>query len=65
MSARTQVVKNLSLVPNLTLRAVLRWASATIEAHARYRVKSTMSPSQWRRVDREIQRYRRLMHAVR
>ena len=63
MSATTHAAKNSTFLPNFALRAVLRWVSATIEAHARYRVRSAMSPSQCQQVDREIRRYRRVMHA--
>jgi hypothetical protein len=65
MSTATHATKNATLVPNFTLRAVLQWARSAIEAHARYRVKSAMSPSQCQQAEREIRRYRRLMHAGR
>jgi uncharacterized protein (DUF1778 family) len=65
MSTTTHPTKNFTLFPNFTLRAALRWARTVIETHARYRVKSAMSPSQCQQVDREIRRYRRLMHAGR
>jgi hypothetical protein len=65
MSATTHAAKNTTPVPAFTLRAVLQLARSAIEAHARYRVKSAMSPSQCQQVDREIRRYRRLMHAGR
>ena len=65
MSVTTQATKNATLVPNFALRAVLQWARTAIERHARYRVKSAVSPAQCRQVDREIQRYRRLMNVGR
>jgi hypothetical protein len=45
------------------LRALLLAARTAIEAHARYRVKSAVSPSQFLQSDRDIRRYRRLMQA--
>ena len=45
------------------LHTLLRAARTAIEAHARYRVNSAVSPSQFQQADREIRRYRRLMRA--
>jgi hypothetical protein len=45
------------------LRALLRAVRMAIEAHARYRMKSAVSPSQFLQSERDIRRYRRLMQA--
>ena len=46
------------------LRALLRAVGTAIEAHARYRVKSAVSPSQFLQSERDIRRCRRLMQAA-
>jgi len=45
------------------LRASLRAMRTAIESHARYRVKSALSPSQYLQSERDMRRYRRLMQA--
>jgi hypothetical protein len=45
------------------LRALLRAARTALEAHARYRVNSAVSPSQFLQSERDIRRCRRLMQA--
>jgi hypothetical protein len=65
MSATIHATKNATLMPTFTLRAVWQRARAAIEAHARYRAKSAISPSQCQQIDREFRRYRRLMHSGR
>jgi hypothetical protein len=53
--------QNSTLAPNFSLRALLRWLRTSLEAHARYRMNSAVSPSQFRQSERDIRRYRRLM----
>jgi hypothetical protein len=45
------------------LRALLRAARMAVEAHARCRMNSAVSPSQFQQADQEIRRCRRLMQA--
>ena len=45
------------------LRASLRAVRTAIEAHARYRMKSAVSPSQFLQSERDIRHYRRLIQA--
>jgi len=45
------------------LRALVRVVRDAIEAHAEYRVRSAVPPSQLQQTDREMRRYRRLMQA--
>jgi len=49
-------------VPSIA-RALLRAVRTALEAHARYRVKSALSPAQFLQSERDIRRYRRLMRA--
>jgi hypothetical protein len=51
--------------PASMVRALLRAVTTAIEAHARYRVNSAISPSRFQQADREIRRCRRLMRAGR
>ena len=62
MSVATHDAGSWPTAPSI-LRALLRAARTAIEAHARYRVKSAVSPSQFLQSDRDIRRYRRLMQA--
>jgi hypothetical protein len=55
--------QNSTRAPNFSLRALLRWLRTAIEAHARYRMKSAVSPSQFLQSERDIRRYRRLTQA--
>jgi hypothetical protein len=64
MSVTTHA-ENSALLPNLALRGLLRWARTAIEAHARYRMNSAVSPAQFQRAEKEMRRYRRLMRAGR
>jgi len=45
------------------LRALLRAVKTAIEANARYRVNSAVSPSQFHQAEREMRRCRRMMRA--
>jgi hypothetical protein len=63
MSAVAHGAWDYTATPNSMLRTFLRFVKASIEAHAEYRAKSALSPSQLQQLDREIRRYRRLMQA--
>ena len=65
MSLTTHAAENPRLAANYRLRALLRWLRAAVEVHARYRVNSAVSPSQFEQADREIRRCRRMMRAGR
>lgn len=60
MSVATHDTGSWPATPSI-LRALLRAARRVIEAHATYRAKSAVSPSQFQQLDREMRRYRRLM----
>jgi hypothetical protein len=62
MSVATHDAASRPTAPSI-LRALLRAARAAIEAHARYRMNSAMSPSQFQQAEREIRRCRRLTRA--
>lgn len=55
--------QNSTLAPSFTLRTLLRWLRMAIEAYARYRMNSAVSPSQFLQSERDVRRYRRLMQA--
>jgi hypothetical protein len=61
MSAVTHEAANHTDALSSPLRSLLRSLRTAIEAHAAYRVRSVVSPSQLQQTDREIRRYRRLM----
>ena len=61
MSAVTHEAANYAGALSSLLRGLSRSLRTAIEAHAAYRVRSVVSPSQLRQTDREIRRYRRLM----
>jgi hypothetical protein len=65
MSITSHAAENSTISPNFTPRALLRWLRTAVEAHARYRVNSAVSPSQFQQADQEIQRCRRLMRTSR
>jgi hypothetical protein len=65
MSATTHATKSFTLAPNFTLRTLLQWTQAAIEAYARYRARSAVSPLQIEQVEREMRRYRRSVRAGR
>lgn len=64
MSVTTHA-ENSALLPSLALRGLLRWARTAIEAHARYRMNSAVSPAQFQRAEKEMRRCRRLMRSGR
>ena len=61
MSAVTHEAANQAGALSSLLRSLLRSLRTAIEAHAAYRVRSVVSPSQLQQTDREIRRYRHLM----
>jgi len=60
MSIATHDAASWPTAPSI-VRAVLRAVRTTIEAHARYRMNSAMSPSQFQEADRELRRWRGMM----
>jgi hypothetical protein len=61
MSATSHAAERPGLAPDFSPRRFLRWLRTAIDAHARYRVNSAVSPSQLQQADRDIRRCRRLM----
>jgi hypothetical protein len=63
MSIAMHEAGNLPTTLGSMLRALVRMVRNAIEAHAECRVKSAVPLSRLQQTDREMRRYRRLMHA--
>jgi hypothetical protein len=61
MSATSHAAERPGLAPDFSPRRFLRWLRTAIDAHARYRVNSALSPSQFQQADEELRRTRQLI----